>query len=291
MIIGLFGKTIPNEMFSYLQTLIDKIFHNGIDLKVFEPYYQKIKDRVTFPEEVGYFYDHHDVDRMDYLISVGGDGTLLDTVPLVHNSSTPVLGVNIGRMGFLSSVPKDEINAAIDALTRNDITVESRTLLRLETETRLFDEFNYALNEVTVYKKDPHSMLTISAYIDDVFINSYWADGLIIATPTGSTAYSLSCGGPIIQPGSDNFIITPIASHNLTVRPIVIPDKSRIKLKVEGRQKEIFVSLDSRFKVIDSDMELIVLKHNFKINLVQLKEGNFYRTIRDKLNWGKDIRN
>jgi NAD+ kinase len=199
--------------------------------------------------------------------------------------------MNLGRLGFLSSVSRDNIRLAVDALVQKRYRLENRTLLRLETQDNLFGELNFALNDLTIYKKDPYSMLTISAYVDGIFLNSYWADGLIIATPTGSTAYSLSCGGPIVVPGSENFIITPIASHNLTVRPIVIPDKSRIRVQIEGRNQQFFVSLDSRFEIVDSSLELIIEKEDFKINLLRLDKENFYRTIREKLNWGLDIRN
>ncbi|MCK4676845.1 MAG: NAD kinase [Bacteroidales bacterium] len=292
MKIGLFGKTFSIDQKSYLQQMIDQVEKSGVELMVYESYYNLIQKHLRFENQVNLFHDHRDIaDNIQFLISVGGDGTLLDTISLVQDSGIPVLGVNMGRMGFLSSVSKDDGVAAIDALISNRFKIEQRSLIRLETEAGIFGKMNYALNELSVYKKDPHSMLTIRVFVDDLFLNSYWADGLIIATPTGSTAYSLSCGGPIVVPGSKNFTITPIATHNLTVRPIVIPDKCVIKIKVEGREKKIFVSLDSRFELIDSSIELKVLKETFCINMIQLESKNFYKTIREKLNWGRDIRN
>ncbi len=291
MIVGLFGKTIGRENIPLVQQLVEKLEAAGIGLFLYEPFYNDIRDEIHLSRDMTLFNEHQDIrDRLNFLISVGGDGSMLGTLPLVRNSGIPVLGVNIGKMGFLSSVSKEHVPLAVDALVNGTYVLEQRTMIRLD-KPALFGDLNYALNELCVYKKDPHSMIVVSAYIDDYFLNSYWADGLIIATPTGSTAYSLSCGGPIIVPGSENFIITPIATHNLTVRPIVIPDNRTIRIKVEGSQKNFFISLDSRVKIADSSMEFIVMKEDFKINLVRLENENFYKTIREKLNWGIDIRN
>jgi NAD+ kinase len=291
MIVGLFGKTIGRENVPFVQHLIEKLESAGIGLMVYEPFYAILKESLHFEHEITTFNDHKEIkDQVNFLISVGGDGILLGTITLVRDSGIPILGVNIGKMGFLSSVSKENIPMAIDALVRGTYALEQRTMIRLD-KPDLFGNLNYALNELCIYKKDPLSMIVVSVYINDYLLNSYWADGLIIATPTGSTAYSLSCGGPIVVPGSENFIITPIATHNLTVRPIVIPDKHTIRIKVEGRQKDFFVSLDARFRMADSSMELLVMKEDFKINLVRLENENFYKTIREKLNWGIDIRN
>jgi NAD+ kinase len=229
--------------------------------------------------------------KADFLFSIGGDGTLLDTITMVGDSGIPIIGINMGRMGFLSSIAKSEILPALDEIMDNMYTIDQRTLLRLETPNHLFGEFNYALNDVTVYKTTSISLLTIKTYINNEFLNTYWADGLIVATPTGSTAYSLSCTGPILTPDSANFVITPIASHNLTVRPIVIPDNSQISLLVESRQSECFVGLDSRIEKIDSTIRLDISKENFKINLLRLSNKFFFKTIREKLKWGLDLRN
>jgi NAD+ kinase len=210
---------------------------------------------------------------------------------MVRDTGVPVMGINIGRLGFLSSISKDEILAAIDKVLDNDFRIETRALIRLNQPRDLFGELNYALNELTITRKDTTSLIVLHVYIDDMFLNSYWADGLIIATPTGSTAYSLSSGGPILIPGSENFVLTPIAPHNLTVRPVVIPDKSTIRIIVEGREDQYLVSLDSRKATIYSNLELIVQKADFKFKIIQMKERNFFMTIREKLKWGLDARN
>lgn len=197
----------------------------------------------------------------------------------------------MGRLGFLSSVSRDEIIDAIDAVLSNNYILNKRTLLQLSDSDNLFGDLNFALNELTVHKKDNLSMIVVHVYINDQFLNSYWSDGLIISTPTGSTGYSLSVGGPIVAPGSENFIISPIATHNLTVRPFVIPDNSVIKLKVTGRSQSFMVGLDSRYETMDSSIELEVSKCNFHINLIQMSNRSFYDTIREKLKWGLDVRN
>ncbi len=227
----------------------------------------------------------------DFLFSIGGDGTLLKSVTLVRDSNIPILGINAGRLGFISSVSTDQLESAINDVLKNKYEIKKRTLLCLETGNKLFGNVNYALNEVAVVKKDTSSMIRVDAFIDDEFLNSYWADGLIIATPTGSTGYSLSCGGPIIVPGSENIVITPIAPHNLNVRPIVLTDHSKIKLKVVDRDQLALVSLDSRFRAFDSSIDLIIKKANFNINLVEPHSNSFISTIRSKLMWGIDKRN
>ncbi|OQX74615.1 MAG: NAD kinase [Bacteroidetes bacterium 4484_249] len=292
MKIAIFGKSLPEENKDYIRQLFQKLESVGVSLIIYEPFYKKLKKYIPLKPGISVFNDHNGLNGdIDFLFSIGGDGTLLDTITFVHNSGIPILGINLGRMGFLSSVSKEKIGQAVDQLLNGRFKLDQRTLLMLETRNNLFGELNYALNELTVYKKDPFSMLKIQAYVNDEFLNSYWADGLIVATPTGSTAYSLSNGGPIILPRSQNFVITPIATHNLTVRPIVIPDNSEIKIKVVGRIKEFFVSLDSRSEAVDSSVELTVKKENFNINLIRLEDEKYFKTIRDKLMWGLDIRN
>lgn len=292
MKVAVFGKHISNENLKYLQHLINRLDELNIAMQVYEPFYNRLGDQVKWPEVSGFFNGAQGVDKgVDFLFSIGGDGTLLDTIPYVHNSGTPILGINLGRMGFLSSVSKDKIDHAIDQLIQKKYKLDQRTMLGLVSPNDLFGENGYSLNELTVYKKNPFSMLKIQATIDGEYLNSYWADGIILSTPTGSTAYSLSSGGPIVMPRSSNFVITPIATHNLTVRPIVIPDSCEIRIKVLGRIKEFFVSLDSRSTLIESSVELIIRKENFQINLVQLEDESYFKTIRKKLMWGLDIRN
>lgn len=292
MRVAIFGKVYASENKGYIQQLVDKLESHHISLMFYEPFFNKIKDDITTNSAPLLFNSNEGLrNKVDYLFSIGGDGTVLDTITYVQNSGIPILGINLGRMGFLSSVSKDQIESALDLFVQKKYKLDHRTLIRLETEGDIFGELNYALNECTVYKKDPFSMLKIQAFVNGELLNSYWADGLIVSTPTGSTAYSLSNGGPIILPRSQNFVITPIATHNLTVRPIVIPDSSEIRIKVTGRIKEFFVSLDSRSKAIDASLELSLVKEEFKVNLIQLENESYFKTIREKLLWGIDLRN
>lgn len=292
MNIAIFGKNLPAIYMAYVQELIDKLETVKSRVLIYEPYYNYIRGKINFKSNTELFNTHQElVSKADYLFSIGGDGTLLDTINLVRDSGIPVLGINLGKLGFLSSIPKEDTAQAIEGIQKGKFTLDKRSLLRLESPAKLFGDINYALNELTVYKKAPSSMITIHVYVNEQYLNSYWADGLLVATPTGSTGYSLSCGGPIISPGSGNFIITPIAIHNLSVRPIVIPDDSVIKIKAEARHNDVYVNLDSRPVVIDSSTELVIVKEKFHINLIQMENENFFKTIRDKLMWGKDIRN
>jgi NAD+ kinase len=291
MVIGLYGRSVSIENMVYVQRVVDKLLDRNCRIYIFKPLFENIRDFLVLPE-VQVFETHPEVvQKIDYLFSIGGDGTILDAMTLVRNSGIPIMGINIGRLGFLSSISKDEILAAVDKVLDGDFRMDSRALVRLSEPPELFGDLNYALNEVTITRKDSTSLITLDVYINDVFLNTYWADGLIISTPTGSTAYSLSTGGPILVPGSENFVITPIAPHNLTVRPVVIPDKSRIRIMVEGREQQFLVSLDSRRATLYSNFELIIEKADFKINLVQMKEKHFFSTLRDKLKWGLDARN
>ena len=226
----------------------------------------------------------------DFLFSIGGDGTLLKAVTFVRDSNIPIMGINTGRLGFISSISAGQIDDAINDILKENYDISERALLELNSDNKLFKDKNFALNEVAISKKDTSSMVRIDAYVDDEFLNTYWADGLVVSTPTGSTGYSLSCGGPIIMPGTNNIIITPNAPHNLNVRPIVINDSSIIKLKVEDRDQLALVSLDSRSRAFDSDTELIIKKSDFKIRLIQPQNNSFASTIRNKLMWGLDKR-
>ncbi len=292
MKIALFGKNFAEDRFTYFQQLIGKLESGNISVSIYGPFYDFVKDRAIFASTPEIFTDHHFLPgNVNFLFSIGGDGTMLDAITLIRDSGIPLMGINLGRMGFLSSISKDEINPAIDAILNNEFSLEKRSLLCIDTVGDLFGELNYALNEFTINKKDSGSMILVHVYINDFLLNSYWADGLIIATPTGSTAYSLSCNGPIITPDSENFVITPIAAHNLTVRPVVIPDKSVIKIKVDGRMSQYLASLDSRSVVINSSAGMIIRKASFPVNLVQPRNYSFFTTIRQKLLWGQDIRN
>ena len=233
----------------------------------------------------------NDLSDIELFISIGGDGTLLESITHIGKSEIPVLGINTGRLGFLATISKEETERALQNLFDGAYSLDKRAVLKLETNKDIFGSLNFALNDFTVMKKDTSAMITIHTYIDGEFLNSYWADGIIVATPTGSTGYSLSCGGPLIFPRSGNFVITPVSPHNLTVRPIVVADASEITFQVEGRSKRFLVSLDSRMSSVDSAIQLKVKKADFKVNLVQLESNQYFKTLRQKLNWGLDIRN
>lgn len=293
MDIGIYGKKFSYEMSSFVQLLISNLNLRKCNIHIYEKYYALIKDYVNLPKNITVFKEHHEIDgKLDYMFSVGGDGTLLDSVTIIRDSNIPVIGINTGRLGFLASIAKENIVSAINNLFDKKYSIEERTLIKIETdEDGIFKEMNYALNEVSILKRKSSSMITTRVSINETYLNTYWADGLILATPTGSTGYSLSCGGPIITPESENFIITPVASHNLTVRPIVIPDKCEITFNVEGRNLNYFVGLDSRMKKFDKSILFKVRKEDFKIHLVKLENETFFATIRNKLMWGLDKRN
>ena len=292
MKIAIFGTIFNEDRFFYLQQLIDTLERNEIEIRIYAPFMGFIQSQVHFKTTPGIFTHHHELPgQVDFMFSIGGDGSMLDAITLIRDSGIPLMGINLGRMGFLSSTSKEEIDQAVNALVNGHYTIEKRSMLCIDSPKGLCGDINYALNELTVNKKDTGSMILVHVYIDDLLLNSYWSDGLIVATPTGSTAYSLSCNGPIITPDSENFVITPIATHNLTVRPVVIPDKSIIRLKIEGRMQQYLVGLDSRYAVVDADTEIVIKKEAFYINLVQRIGDNFFTTIREKLMWGHDVRN
>lgn len=292
MNIAIYGRSFNDEFIPHIQFLFDELSAKKSQFYIFEAFSSYLRPRVTISNEIKLFSKHTEIkNKVDLIISIGGDGSILDTVSLVRDSGIPILGINTGRLGFLSNISREEIATAVSALFEKNFKIEKRSLLKIETESSIFGKGNFALNELTLHRKDSIAMITIHAYIDDLYLNSYWADGLIIATPTGSTAYSLSCGGPIVMPRSDNFIITPIAPHNLNVRPVIVNDSSVLKLKVEGRTNQYLATLDSRSYNVDSSDELIVKKADFKIKLIQLEQQNFFSTIRNKLNWGMDKRN
>jgi len=292
MKIALFGTNFSENFNKYIQHLVHKLESEKVEIFIEESFFDYVKERLRFKNEVFTFNSHEDLkDKVDILFSIGGDGTLLSAVSYIRNSNIPILGINTGRLGFISSVAPDQIEQAVNDVLNKNYKTNRRTLLTLNTSNNLFKNKNFALNEVAIVKKDTSSMIKIEAYVDDEFLNTYWADGLIVSTPTGSTGYSLSCGGPIIAPGTNNIIITPIAQHNLNVRPIVINHNSTIKLKVEDRDQLALVSLDSCSRAFDSSVELTIKKANFKINLIEPQNNSFISTVRQKLMWGIDKRN
>lgn len=228
---------------------------------------------------------------IDLAISIGGDGTFLKMVSYIRSSGVPVIGINTGRLGFLANTSTEHFEKTLERVKNKEFVFQRRSLLRVETDDNIFGDENFALNELAVHKKDTSSMITVEASLDDKYLNSYWADGLIVGTPTGSTAYSLSCGGPIITPGCAVHILTPIAPHNLNVRPVVVPDHMPIKLKILGRDRKFLMTLDSHSKSVKNGTEVTLYKADFMINVIKFEENNFLDTIRNKMMWGIDQRN
>jgi len=292
MTIALYARCVKDNHADYVKTLSTKLNKENVQLIIHDSYYAFLKKEFQFNLEIPTYNSYKCIKgKVDYIISLGGDGTILETLDLVRDSGIPVLGVNTGRLGFLASVYKEDFSLAIDHLLANKFKLDKRTLIELETPTALFGDLKWAVNELTILKKDSSAMISIDTSINGSFLNSYWADGLIVSTPTGSTAYSLSCGGPIMVPDAENFVITPIAPHNLNVRPIIISSNSEVSLTVHGRSPEYLLSLDSRHATIDNTFEIKLKKANFTFNLVSLEMQDYFKTLRDKLMWGLDKRN
>lgn len=293
MRIAIYGRQFSENAFPYIKEVLQILEKHGAAVSIYKPFRDFISDQhIGEVARTGAFTSHEDLPRdAAFLLSLGGDGTLLDTVTLIRDSGLPVLGINLGRLGFLASINKIEIEKAIESLVQGEYTFDERSLLHLDTEKDLFGELNYALNEMTISRGEDASMILIHAYLNGELLNSYWADGLIVATPTGSTAYSLSCGGPIILPGSNNLLITPVCPHNLSVRPVVVNDTGELSFEVDSRGSRFEVFMDSRKRVVDIGTRLTVRKERFSINLVRLSNESYFGTLRDKLMWGLDTRN
>ncbi len=293
MQVVIYGRLLKERDIPFIQELFDILSERGINTYVYSEYFEMIKDRLTFKSDLGVFEGYLDfkMRKFDALISLGGDGTILNATTLVRDTGVPILGINLGRLGFLASIEKTKIKEAVDLLEQGRYSFDERTMLYMESNIPLFGETRFALNDCTLLKRDTSSMVTIHTFINGAYLTSYWADGIIISTPTGSTGYSLSCGGPIIFPNSGNFVITPVAPHNLNVRPIVISDTSVVSFEIEGRAENFLCTLDSRFETITAEHQLAVRKCDFTIKLVQLQNSTFLETIREKLTWGQDSRN
>lgn len=291
MKIALHGIGVQKEFLPSVQLLFSLLRDSNIQFFLTDAFHKSLRkisfEKAPLPE----LLSKSQIGEMDFVLSVGGDGTLLDTVCLVGASEIPVLGINTGRLGFLATVAKEDIRQALQRLSEGDFSLEARSLLSLESDQDLFNGLNFGLNEFTIHKRDTSSMITVHTYINDLYLNSYWADGLIVATPTGSTGYSLSCGGPLIAPRARNFVITPVSPHNLNVRPIVVSDESEISFKIEGRSEKFLISLDSRSMPIDASVNLRVKRAGFVAKLVKFNPDNYFDTLRQKLNWGFDMRN
>lgn len=291
MKIGLHSLGLKTEFLDSIQLLFTELHKHGTEIFGTEAFDKQINSSGL--EKIPYqvLTNRKELIPLDFMISIGGDGTLLDAVSMVGELEIPILGFNTGRLGFLATVTKETISEAVLNLSLGNFQLESRSLILLECSRRLFNGINFGLNEFTIHKRDTSSMITVHTYIDGKYLNSYWADGLIVSTPTGSTGYSLSCGGPLITPGAKNFVITPVSPHNLNVRPIIVSDESEISFEIEGRSEKFLISLDSRSTSISSALKLVVKKAPFSAKLVKLPDYHFFDTLRKKLNWGLDMRN
>jgi NAD+ kinase len=294
MKIAVFGQYYQNNTHSIVEKVVAFLEQNNIEICFYKIFYDKLIENEVSLSEYSTFDSHECLkDNFDYLISIGGDGTILRAATFVRNYNLPIIGINAGRLGFLATIQEENIEKLLTRVVANDFSISKRTLVSLHAHPENVDleDINFALNEITVSRKDTTSMITIETYINNEYLNSYWADGLIISTPTGSTGYSLSCGGPVIMPTSNCFVITPIAPHNLTARPLIIPDDSELTLKIKGREEQYLVSLDSRITSVSNETTLTVKKSDFFISIIEFPEEGFLRTIRKKLLWGEDKRN
>jgi len=291
MKIAIFGKTFNQGFGPYIGELMKILQDHHAQIFVHKPFYDFIC--CSAGEEFENCRTYSGVDDFDstceLMVSIGGDGTFLESIPFVIRYDLPVIGINSGRLGFLANISKEGIKDAFQAIFERRYDFEYRTMICFKQPENIFNGLNFALNDITV--KSNSSMITIDAYVNNEFLNTYWTDGLIISTPTGSTAYSLSVGGPIVVPGSGSFIIAPISSHNLTVRPLIIPDSNTISLRVNNRSGLFSVTADNRTIQVDSHEMFTIAKSDFKLKILKLPNTSFYTTLRDKLKWGEDVRN
>jgi len=289
---AIFGRNFDLEYKEHIQSFFDKLYSLNIEVSIFDKFYQFLINKANISLQSNQtFSDYSGLKaKSEILFSIGGDGTILDALNVVRDSNIPVIGINTGKLGFLASVAIHETGQAIEAIVNNQFTIDKRSLLKVESNFGIFEDFPFGLNEITVQKSDS-AMITVQVEIDGEYLNTYWADGLIVSTPTGSTAYSLSVGGPVVSPQSESLVISSISPHNLTIRPLVLPDNCKLKLKVQSRVQNYIVSLDHRSIKVDNKDEIWVSKADFSLNLIQLSGTSFYKTIRNKLMWGADKRN
>ena len=289
----LYGQTVKLTDTGIIKALLQKLEDSPLDYYIFDGYKLSLneasveyKDRSAINTK-----DDLETNAIDLIITLGGDGTILKATNLVQDLDIPIMGINMGRLGFLANIEKSKILSAVDTIISGDFFTEERSMLSLQSNLPLFEDMPFALNDFTIHKRDTSSMITITVMVDDKYLNSYWADGLIFSTPTGSTGYSLSCGGPIISPDSGNIVITPIAPHNLNVRPIVISNDAEISIRVEGRSEYFLCTMDSRYETITAEHKITLTKCPFRTKLAHLNGTDFMQTIREKMLWGLDKRN
>ena len=293
MRIAVYGQYYKDNTEDIIEKMF-AVFEGHTTEVIFEAnFYSAIKEKGLLKGSYATFSNHEELDRrFDMLISIGGDGTMLRSATYVRDKNIPVLGINAGRLGFLATVQQDEVETLLPLIFENKYKISPRTLLSLDYKgMEKEDGLDFALNEITVSRKDTTSMITVEVKLNGDYLNAYWADGLIISTPTGSTGYSLSCGGPLLIPEVNSLVITPIAPHNLNARPLVIPDDTELELKVSGREPQHLISLDSRILTVDTETSFFIKKTDFKINMVEFPDEKFIKTLRKKLLWGEDKRN
>ena len=289
---AIYSRIMEEDQQKDVQLFFEELGLQKIQPVIFKDFFNQIKDKIDLPADAEIFSRAEDIsEEVEFIISLGGDGTLLDTVTLVRNKAISIMGINFGRLGFLASIGRNELKVAVKAIAKRTYVVDKRTMIHLDADIPMFGNIPYALNEFSIHKRDVASMIKIHTYLNGEFLNTYWADGLIVATPTGSTGYSLSCNGPVVFPDSGSFVITPVAPHNLNVRPIIVPDDNIISFEIESRSDQVICALDSRREIVNKNVQLAVRKETFEINLVRLSENNFLQTLRNKLTWGLDKRN
>lgn len=291
MRIAIYGRQFNETTLPYIQQVFDNLSQHQVEIYVTHQLSDFLQDKIQNVTWNTLTPDKALTGLIDVFLTIGGDGTLLDMVTMIRDTGIPVIGINFGRLGFLASVNKNDIAAAIYAVVNRKFTLDSRELLKIESEPHVFGTDNFALNDITIHKRDDSAMITTHAYLNGEILNSYWGDGIIISTSTGSTAYSLSCGGPIIFPQSNSIAITPISPHNLNVRPVILPDSSVLTFEVECRSANYLVSADSRTFVMEERMQFKVQKGDFCLNLIRLNNESYLSTLRNKLLWGLDVRN
>ncbi len=291
MKIAIHGRNFPESARPYIQSMFDELTRRKTDLIISQGYREYLDQAGVAHYSQATYTVEEGVTDADFIFSLGGDGTLLDAVTHVGPRQIPIIGINIGRLGFLATVAPASVRLMIDSLFNGQYTIDERVLVSVRSSQDIFGNLPFGLNDFTITRTQTSSMITVHSYLDGEFLNSYWADGLIISTPSGSTGYSLSCGGPVLLPQTESFIITPISPHNLNVRPMVVMDTCQLSFEVESRSGNFLAALDSRSFTVDTSIKISLQKETFKARLLKLSDDNFLNTLRGKLNWGWDIRN
>lgn len=292
MKVAIYSRGLDERQQVPLLALINELHKYNVSIAVSASLSEKYGHAMSSVQNIAVFHDKATLDAdTDCLISLGGDGTILDSVTLIGDKNIPILGINFGRLGFLAGIGKEELSIAVDALVNGTYVIDKRILIHLDSDLPLFGDAPFALNEFGIHKRDTSPMIKVHTYLNGEFLNSYWADGLVVSTPTGSTGYSMSCNGPIVFPESSSFCITPVAPHNLNIRPIIVPDSNIISFEIEGRSEQFICTLDARKEIVEKNIQLAVKKESFTVSLIRLNENSFLSTLRSKLTWGLDKRN